>query len=194
MKIRNRIKNRYLGLLLLLTIWLPTYGVAHASEFEIDEIITAIKNEIKTADIAELGDPKFTIEAVDVALTVFSTETEKGALAVKVAGFSYAFDDTISPAKSYQNLSFSFKPTESSDFSSEISLGLVDPIIKVKSSLKKAFNTPPNFKMEKFKFKFEFAIEEDMDEGIRFKILELENVKAQNIATHRLTVHLKITN
>ena len=157
------------------------------------EIITALKNEIKTADISELGSPKFSIETVDVALTVFSTETEKGALAVKIAGFSNSIENDISPAKSYQNLKFSFQPTSTADFTPELSLGLVEPIKRVKSSFRKAYNTSPSFKMEGFKFKIEFAIEQNMDGSIRFRILELEDLLAQNIATHRLTIHVKIT-
>lgn len=178
----------------LLPICLSIIGVAQASEFEIDEIITAIKSDIKTADISELGSPRFTIEAVDVALTVFSTETEKGALAVKVVGFNDALDNGAAAAKSYQNLSFSFKPTGASDASPEISLGLVEPIKQIKSSLKQAYNTPPSVQMEGFKFKLEFAIEQNMEGGIHFRTLELEYLKAQNIATHRVTVHLKIAN
>ena len=37
-------------------------NISYAAEFEIDEIITAIKNEIKTANISELGSPNFKIE------------------------------------------------------------------------------------------------------------------------------------
>ena len=48
--------------------------------------------------------------------------------------------------------------------------------------------------MEGFKFKLEFAIEQTMDGGIRFRILELEDLKAQNITTHYLTIQMKITN
>lgn len=185
-------KNFYLPLFILFAFHLSFSGVAQANEFEIDEIISAIKNEIKTADISELGLPRFTIEAVDVALTVFSTETEKGALAVKVGGFNSALDYILAPPKSYQNLSFSFHPSQADDFSPDLSLGLVEPILKVKSSLKKACNTPPSFQMDNFKFKLEFALERNMEGGIRFIILELEDLKAQHIVTHRITVHLKI--
>jgi hypothetical protein len=158
-------------------------SVARSTEFEIDEIITAIKNEIKTANISELGSPNFKIETVDVSLTVVSTETEKGALAVKIAGYSN---------EAYHSLSFSFQPTGASGFSQEISLGLVEPIKKVKASLRKAYNTPPSFQMEGFTFKLEFAIGKSMDGGIRFKVIELEDLKAQNITTHYITIHMKI--
>jgi hypothetical protein len=48
--------------------------------------------------------------------------------------------------------------------------------------------------MEGFTFKLEFAIEQNMDGGIRIRILELEDLKAKNIATFHLTIHMKITN
>ena len=188
------IKIIYFFIFFLLAINLSAINIAHSSEFEIDEIITAIKNEIKTANISELGSPKFTIETVDVVLTVVSTETEKGALAVKIVGFSNEVDNGVSSSKSYHNLSFSFQPTGASGFSPEISLGLVEPIKRVKSSLRKAYNTPPSFRMEGFTFKLEFAIEQNIDGGISFRILELDDLKAQNIATHHITIHMKITN
>lgn len=184
----------YYSILFLLTINVSVIGVAHSAEFEIDEIISAIKNEIRTANISELGNPKFTIETVEVALTVVSTETEKGALAVKILAFGNEVDNGVSTSKSYHNLSFLFQPTGASGFSSETSLGLVEPIKRVKSSLRKAYNTPPSFQMEGFTFKLEFAIEQNMDGGIHFRILELEDLKAQGIATHYLTIYMKITN
>ena len=188
------IKRIHFFILFLFAINISAIRPAHANEFEVDEIITAIKNEIKTASISELGSPKFTIEKVDVALTVVSTETEKGVLAVKIAGFSHEADHGGSTAQSYHNLNFSFKPTGASSFSPEISLGLVEPIKRVKSSLRKAYNTPPSFQMEGFTFKLEFAIEQNIDGRIRFRILELDDLKAQNIPTHHVTIHMKITN
>jgi hypothetical protein len=191
---QTAIKIVYFFIFFLLTVNISVIRIAHSSEFEIDEIITAIKNEIKTANISELGSPKFTIETVDVALTVVSSETEKGALAVKIVGFGDEVHNRVSTSKSYHALSFSFQPAGASSFSPEISLGLVEPIKRVKSSLRKAYNTPPSFKMEGFTFKLEFAIEQNIDGGIRFRILELEDLKAQDIATHHLTIHMKITN
>jgi hypothetical protein len=48
--------------------------------------------------------------------------------------------------------------------------------------------------MEGFILKLEFAIEQSIDGAIRFRILELDDLKAQNIATHHVTIHMKITN
>ena len=167
-------------------------GVAQSTEFEIEEIITAIKNEIKTANISELGSPNFKIETVDVSLNVVSTETEKGALAVKILGYGDEIRNETFVSKSHHNLGFSFQPVGASGFSQEISLGLVEPIKKVKTSLRRAYNSPPNFQMEAFTFKLEFAIEKSMDGGIRFKVIALEDLKALNVTTHYITIHMKI--
>ena len=182
----------YFSILFLLTVNISAVAVAHSTEFEIDEIITAIKNEIKTANLSELGSPNFIIEKVNVSLTVVSTETEKGLSAVKIVGYSDEVGNGNLATESFHNLSFSFQPSGASGFSQEISLGLVDPIKRVKASLRKAYNTPPSFKMEGFTFKLEFAIGKNMDGGIRFRVIQLEDLKAQNIKTHYITIHMKI--
>lgn len=196
-KRKNMIKQKALMVVqffifFLLIINFPVNNIAHSFEFEIDEIITAIKNEIKTANLAELGSPNFKIENVDVVLTVVSTETEKGELGVKIVGYDNDADNEVLTSKSYHKLSFSFQPLGVSGFSPEISLGLVEPIKKLKASLRKAYNTPPTFKMERFTFKLEFAIEKNTDGGIRFTVIELNDLKARNVTTHYITVHMKI--
>jgi hypothetical protein len=181
-----------LSIFFLLTINFLRICEAYSAEFEIEEIITAIKNEINTANISELGSPNFKIETVEVSLTVVSTETEKGALSVKIVGYGDEIRNETLASKSPHNLSFSFHPTGASGFTQEISLGLVEPIKRVKSSLRKAYNSPPNFQMEEFTFKLEFAIEKFIDGGIRFKVIELDDLKAMNVTTHYITIHMII--
>lgn len=93
---QNGIKIIYLSILFLIEINLSVISIAHSSEFEIDEIITAIKNEINIANISELGSPKFTIENVNVALTVDSQETEKGVIALKIIGLGNEIEGGLS--------------------------------------------------------------------------------------------------
>lgn len=189
---QKAIKIIYFSIFFFLTINVSRIDVAHSTEFEIEEIITAIKNEIKTANISELGSPNFKIETVDVSLNVVSTETEKGALAVKIVGYGDEIRNETLASKSLHKLSFSFQPTGASGLSQEISLGLVEPIKKVKTSLRRAYNSPPIFQMEGFTFKLEFAIEKSMDGGILFKVIALEDLKALNVTTHYITIHMKI--
>ena len=49
------LKNIQLFIFIILLVNLSVTNIAHSTEFEIDEIITAIKNEIKTANLSELG-------------------------------------------------------------------------------------------------------------------------------------------
>lgn len=189
---RKVIEIVYFSIFFLVAINVLRISEAHSTEFEIEDIITAIKNEINTANISELGSPNFKIETVNVSLTVASTETEKGALAVKIFGYGDEVRNETLAFKSLHNLSFSFHPTGASGFTQEISLGLVEPIKRVKSSLRKAYNSPPSFQMEGFTFKLEFAIEKSIDGGIRFKVIDLENLKALNVTTHYITIYMKI--
>jgi len=169
-------------------------NIAYSFEFEIDQVITAIKNEIKTANISELGSPNFKIERVDVTLTVISTETEKGKLAVKIVGYDDEIEKQALTSKSHHKLRFSFQPIDESNFSPEISLGLVEPIKKVKYSLRKAYNTPPIFEMSDFTLKLEFAILKNPDGEIGFSVIQLSDLKAMNVNTHYITIHMIIQN
>ena len=168
--------------------------IAYSFEFEIDQVITAIKNEIQTANISELGSPNFKIESVDVTLTVISTETDKGKLAVKIVGYDNEIENQVLTSKSHHKLSFSFQPVDESNFSPEISLGLVEPIKKVKYSLRKAYNTPPMFEMSNFTFTLEFAILKNDDGEIGFSVIQLSDLKAMNVNTHYITIHMIIQN
>ncbi len=46
--------------------------------------------------------------------------------------------------------------------------------------------------MEGFTFKLEFAIEKNTEGGISFTVIELNDLKARNVATHKITVHMQI--
>lgn len=190
---KRRVMNRICSILFfLLSPFVFSIGSTDANEFEIDEVITAIINEIQTANSSELGSPNFLIENVDVSFSIASRETQKGALSLKIIGYSNEDDINITTLKSHHKLHYSFKPTETSDFSPEISLGLVEPIRQVKSSFRKAFNTSPNIDMDDFTFKIEFAIVQNLDNRMRFIIFELDKLKGQKVTTHHITLKFKI--
>jgi len=58
--------------------------------------------------------------------------------------------------------------------------------------LRKAYNSPPSFYIDALTFKLEFAIGKSPDGAISFKIIDLEDMKAKRIATHRITLYMKI--
>ena len=185
----------YLLWIATLTILILNFGQwAYAAEFEIDEIITAIKQEIQTARAAEEGKPSFEINTVNVTLAVVSEEAESERFKIKVASFRREDLNEIAKPQTYHKLNFIFKPNGASDFSPDAPHGLVEALKRVKASLRKAYNEPPRFTFENFTFELEFAIEEKPDGGIGFQIIELDDIKVQNIATHRITISMNIAN
>jgi hypothetical protein len=70
----------------------------------------------------------------------------------------------------------------------------VEPINKIKSSLRKAYNNPPSSKLDGFTIKLQFAIEKVSDGGFNFNIIDVKDIRAQNIATHYITIKMKLDN
>jgi hypothetical protein len=168
------------------------FGIAYAAELEIEDIIAAIKKDIQTVMMIGRGNPNFEIENVKVVLTVVSKETQLGSLMIKVAGFDQEASNRTLKDEAYHKLSFSFTPSTTPGFSPESSFGLVTPINKIKSSLKKASNISPSSKLDAFKITLNFAIEKESDGGFNFNIVDVNNLKARNIAIHKVTISMKL--
>ena len=87
MDLKSIVKKKSFWLIIVSLLILPNLGMAYTADFEIEEIITAIKQDIQTAIMTGSGSPNFDVESVSVALTVVSAISHKGVLIVKVAGF-----------------------------------------------------------------------------------------------------------
>jgi hypothetical protein len=194
MDIKNIIKNISIWMIFVSMLILPNFSMADTAEFEIEEIITAIKRDIQSARMTGGGSPNFEVETVHVGLIVVSTISDKGVLTMKVAGFDQETQNQKLAKGSYHKLSFTLTPQGTPGFSPESSFGLVEPINKIKSSLRKTFNNPPNSKLDGFTIRLQFAIEKLSDGGFNFNIIDVNNVKAQNIATHYVTIIMKLDN
>ena len=192
--LNSMIKHISFWIILVWMLILPNFGMAYTAEFDIEEIITAIKQDIQTARMTGSGSPNFEVETVNVALTVVSAISHKGGLIVKVAGFDHEAQNQKLDQGSYHKLSFTLTPTGTPGFAPESSFGLVEPINKIKSSLRKAYNNPPSSKLDGFTIKLQFAIEKVSDGGFNFNIIDVNDIKAQNIATHHVTIKMKIDN
>ena len=168
------------------------FNTAYAAEFEIEEIITAIKQDIHTARLTGEGSPNFEVESVKVVLTVVSTVTHNGVLVMKVAGFDYDSQNQKSEQGSYHKLTFTLTPSGTPGFSPDSSFGLVEPINKIKSAMRKAYNNPPSSKLDAFTVKLKFAIEKGSDGGFKFNIIDLKYLIGRNIATHSVTIKMKL--
>jgi hypothetical protein len=192
--LKSIVKKKSFWLIIVSLLILPNLGMAYTAEFEIEEIITAIKQDIQTARMTGSGSPNFDVESVSVALTVVSAISHKGVLIVKVAGFDQEAQNQKLEQGSYHKLSFTLTPSGTPGFAPESSFGLVEPINKIKSSLRKAYNNPPSSKLDGFTIKLQFAIEKVSDGGFSFNIIDVKDIRAQNIATHYVTIKMKIDN
>ena len=187
-------KSTLFWIIFVLMFIFSNFGTSYAAEFEIEDIITAIKKDIQTVMMTKTGSPNFEIENVKVGLTVVSNVTQIGNLEINVAGFDHEAPDKASKVGSYHKLSLSFTPSETPGFSPESSFGLVVPINKIISSLKKAYNNPPSSKLDTFKITLKFAIEKERDGGFNFNIIDVVNLKSRNIAIHSVTLSMKLAN
>ncbi len=192
MVLTNKLKTISLRVVFVSIFFLSIFNTAYAAEFEIEEIITAIKQDIHTARLTGEGSPNFEVETVKVVLTVASTITHNGVLLIKVAGFDYDAQNQKSEQGSYHKLTFTLTPSGTPGFSPDSSFGLVEPINKIKSSMRKAYNNPPSSKLSAFTIKLQFAIEKGGDGGFKFNIIDLKDLIARNIATHSVTIKMKL--
>ena len=189
----DRRARRFLLLLIFFLLSIQSnYGLASSAEFEIDEIITAIKQDILTARMTGAGSPNFEIESVNAVLTVLSSVSTKGSLVIKVAGIDQQSQIQESFRGSYHKLSFTFSSSGTPNFSPESSFGLVEPINMIKSSMRKAYNNPPSSNLDAFTISLQFAIEKTSDGGISFNIIDVNDLKALSIPTHSVTIYMKI--
>ncbi len=194
MNLKGIIKSTFFWVIFVSMLIHSNFGIAYAAEFEIEDIITAIKQDIQTVRMTGAGSPNFEIETVKAVLTVVSKVTQIGSLMIKVAGFEKEAPNRTLEHGAYHKLSFTFTPSETPGFSPESSFGLVAPINKIKSSLKKAYNNPPSSKLDAFKITLQFAIEKGSDGGFSFNIVDVNDLKARNIAIHYVTISMKLDN
>jgi hypothetical protein len=194
MNLKGIIKSIFFWAIFVSILIHSNFGTAYAAEFEIEDIIIAIKKDIQTVMMTGAGSPNFEIETVKTVLTVVSKVTQMGSLMIKVAGFDHEAPNRTLEQGAYHKLSFTFTPSGTPGFSPESSFGLVEPINKIKSSLKKAYNNPPSSKLDAFKITLQFAIEKGSDGGFSFNIIDVNNLKARSIAIHYVTISMKLDN
>ena len=194
MNLKGIIKNIFFWVILVSTLVHSNFDKANGAEFDIEDIITAIKQDIQAAIMTGAGNPKFEIESVKTVLTVVSKVTQIGSLVIKVAGFDNESPNQALEQGAYHKLSFTFTPSGTPGSSPESSFGLVAPINKIKSSLRKAYKSPPNSDLDTFKITLQFAIEKGSDGGFSFNIIDINDLKNRSIAIHYVTISMKVAN
>jgi hypothetical protein len=182
----------FLWLIVFSTVQVSIFNHSYAAEFEIEEVITAIKQDIQTAMMTGIESPNFDIETVYLSLTLVSIVSQKGMLRIKVAGFDREEPNQAINHGGYQKINLNITPNVEHSYLPESTYGLAEPIYKIKSSIRKAHLNPPNFQLDTFTIKLEFAIEKSNNRGFQFNVIDLNDLKAQAVKTHSLTINLKL--
>jgi hypothetical protein len=183
-----------LGGIFIVTVYftmtsIPTAQAAN-NGFEIDKVITAIKQEIQSARKIT-GRPRLKIDSVELELSIITEHEAEGGVKVKVADIGAKIIGGIDK-RTIQKLKLSFTPSGSVDISKTSNLGLVGAISEVKAALQKARKSNPKFELKKFTFEIEFYIKTKSGGEISFWIIDLLDVKAKNIVTHKMKIHMSL--
>jgi hypothetical protein len=169
-------------------------GRSYGAYFEIDDILDALKKEIQTAQAAAKETRRFEIEKVELQLSVSSDKASNGEVKLEVVGSDYNDPVQTKITQSYHRIYLSFYPNDFVAFPAELSSGLVEVIKNAINSLNKSYFNPPNFNFDMFTFDIVFAIVKWKNGEIKFVTTNLGHLISSSIPTHRLTVHMSITN
>ena len=163
---------------------------AEIVEFDLDEVVNAIKQEIETVRAEESLPPRLVIENIEIYLAVFTREEMNRNTSVKVGGYS-GDPTTGSVAGTRQNLSFILVPSGEPETRKYAKRGLVQAIQRVVFDLKNSLNEPPNFELTTFTFNLEFGLQRSTDGGISFDLVNLSPLRSKGL-THRIFVRMVV--
>ena len=167
---------------------------SYGAYFEIDDILDALKKEIQTAQAAAKETRRFEIEKVELQLSVSSNKASNGEVKLEVVGSDYNGPVQPKIPQSYHRIYLSFYPNDFITFPAELSSGLVEVIKNAIDSLNKSYLSPPSFNFDTFTFDVVFAVVKWKNGEIKFVTTNLGHLISSSIPTHRLTVHMSITN
>ena len=163
---------------------------AEIVEFELDEVINAIKQEIETVRTTETLAPRMIIENVEINLAVITREEMNRSTSVKVGG--YAGDPAtgkVSGAR--QNVTFVLVPAGESESRKYSKRGLVQAIQKVIFDLRSSLEEPPNYDVNSFTFNLEFGLRKNTAGGISFDLVNLKPLRGKGL-THRILIRVVV--
>ena len=164
---------------------------AEIVEFDLDEVVNAIKQEIEAVRTAETLPPRLIIENVEINMAVITREEMNRSTSVTVGG--YAGDPATGSVKgARQNLSFILVPAGESDSRKYSKRGLVQAIQKVIFDLKSALDEPPNYELSSFSFNLEFGLKKNTDGGISFDLVNLAPLREKGL-THRILIRVVVS-
>ncbi len=167
-------------------------SLVHAEivEFELDDVVNAIKQDIETVRATQSFASRLVIVNVEIYLAVFTREELNRGTSVKVGG--YAGDPaTGSISGTRQNLSLTLVPAAEPENRKYAKRGLYQAVQKVVSDLKRSLSEPPNYDLTTFTFNLEFGLQRHTDGGIAFDLINLGPLRSKGL-THRILIRMEL--
>jgi len=179
------------GVVIIILLGLSvTDAGAEIVEFNLDEVVNAIKQEIETVRADESLPPRLFIDNIEIYLAVFTREEMNRSTSVKVGGYSGdPATGTVSGTR--QNLSFILVPSGEPETRKYPKRGLAQAIQRVVFDLKHSLNEPPNFELTTFTFNLEFGLQKNTDGGISFDLVNLSPLRSKGL-THRIFIRMAV--
>lgn len=164
---------------------------AQSQGFSVEEVIAAIKDEIRTAQATETGEPRLKIDRVEVELTIVTATSGSGGLnfEIPLVGAKLQVGAT---RRATHVLRLTLLPTSVSEIRSPSNFGLVSALRQVKQALRNAINKPPRLRLDNFVFEIEFVAVKKANTGLQFVILEIFSVGIERSYSHKLKVFMSL--
>ena len=192
--IRSRLQ-RTAALFILVVLGLCTHAHVSSSatnDVGVDEVIKALKEDIRLAQGAETGEPRLQIDRVELELTtVTEISGEAGVKLLVPVGIGLDVGGAASKTNS-QVIKLTLIPEGDIIVGAEKDHGLSAAIFHVKNALRNALNDPPPLKLKDFVFEMEFAVQKSAGGGISFLILNIAGAKQKKTSTHQMRIYLSL--
>jgi hypothetical protein len=163
-----------------------------ANDIAIDEVIKALKEDIRLAQGAESGEPRLQIDRVELELTVRTETSGEAGIKMSIpAGVGANIGGAISKEGS-QTIRLVLVPEGDVLVGTEKDHGLSRAISTVKNALRNATNDPPPLKLKDFVFEVEFAVQKSAGGGISFLIIDIAGAKQKKATTHHIRIFMSL--
>lgn len=162
-----------------------------ADELGVDQVIKAIKEDIRLAQGTETGRPRLQIDRIELELGIVSESAGELGIKISVGGVGGGVEASGSK-ETGQTIKLVLLPVGDIAIGTAKDHGFAAAIASVKNALRNAINDPPPLKLDSFVFETEFVIQKAVGGGINFLIVDLGSLKSKNTTTHRMKIHLSL--
>lgn len=164
-------------------------GAAAEEDFDVDTVVTVIKNEIQDARAMQTS-PHLDIDRVELDLTAIAKHEATGGLRLRIPTVPH---EPISPDRTERikhKIYLVFKPVGPFDVPSGQERGLARAIKNARNAIQTTMETDPKFALESFTFEIQFFVKRDKNSRLTFLVFDEASVSRSDLFTQRLRIYM----